>query len=138
MCLICFRNSGNEMFRDFLDDTKHHTGLCERPGVKGNISLFYLGHSKITQSHDKDWSETNLGRDAKQHGGFDLVTSRVQMVIVFYPKAAIFSPTQVPWGKSRTFYKQQRLEMLLTSRRFSGTRRGSQGSKGIWVLPETV
>lgn len=130
MCLICFRNSGNEMFRDFLDDTKHHTGLCER----GNI-----GHSKITQSHDKDWSETNLGsRDAKQHGGFDLVTSHVQMVIVFCTKAAIFSSTQVPWGKSRTFYKQQRLEMLLTSRRFSGTRRESQGSKGIWVLPETV
>ena len=105
-----------------------------------NISFPANRHSKITQSHDKDWSETNHGsqHDAKQHGGFDLVTSRVQMVIVFCAKAAIFSPTQVPWGKSRTFYKQQRLEMLHTSRRFSGTRRGSQGSKGIWVLPVTV
>ena len=60
------------------------------------------------------------------------------MVIVFCSKTAILSPTQVPWGKSRTFYKQQRLEMLHTSRRFSGTRRGSQGFKGIWVLSETV
>ena len=134
MDLICFRNSGNEMFRDFLADTKHHTASHRTAGEY----FFTLENNAI--SRDKDWSETNLGsqRDAKQHGGFDLVTSRVQMVIVFCSKAAILSPTQVPWGKSRTFYKQQRLEMLHTSRRFSGTRRGSQGSKGIWVLPVTV
>lgn len=93
---------------------------------------------KITQSNDKDWSETNSQYNAKQHGGFDLVTSHVQMVIVFCTKAAILSPIQVPWGKSRTFCKQQRLEMLHTSRRFSATRQGSRESKGIWVLPETI
>ena len=70
----------------------------------------------------------------KQNGGLSWHFLPHYMSIILCKKAAILSPIQELWGKSKTFYKLQKLEMSHTSRRFSVIRQGSLEFKGIWEL----
>lgn len=111
--------------------TDSTTGLCDISGIFVCTKRQRTRKTGL-QSNVRDWSEINQSTQTKWRIYVEI--SHVQMVIDFYTKVATLSPTQLLWGKSKTFCKQRSLEMLHISRRFSATRRGSQESKGMWEL----